>query len=130
MLIFPIFEQMLPSPMNKCCLTLTVLLTTLISLNSTAQERSNFRSFQIPLSKTIEITSDQEDPDVRILKKVLPKPHPGTDRQNAELVKASLEKYRKSAFIPESGEKQQAAVAPAMYRNFGGKQFQRICSQR
>ncbi len=99
-------------------ITITVMAQPLI-----AQNQSSSRSFRVPKSKTIEITSSIQDPDVRVLRKVLPKPHPGTDRKTVATAKESLEKYRNVKSGVSSTNKTQAADAPAMYRNFGGNNF-------
>lgn len=104
-------------------ISLLILLTAGLNLNLVAQNHSASRLFSIPKSGTISITSSNEDPDVRILKKVLPKPHPGTYRRAVAQAKESLEKYRSGNSKTPPAQKIQAPDAPAMYRNFGGNNF-------
>lgn len=102
---------------------LLLLLTTGLNMSLVAQKQSSSRLYSIPKSSTLSITSSNEDPDVRILKKVLPKPHPGADRRTVAAAKESLEKYRKTKSSTPSSQRIQAPDAPAMYRNFGGNNF-------
>jgi hypothetical protein len=107
-------------------LLLVWMLSIVISItNLHAQGLAKSKSFNIPLSKTLEIVSDESDPDIRILKKVLPKPHPGADRLAVATVKEALEKHRSpsGARHDQSPNKSQAADAPVMYRNFQGNNF-------
>lgn len=88
-----------------------------------AQNPSSIKSFSIPLSNTVELRSGGNDPEVLLEHRVLPKPHPGTDRQKVQQVKQELERYRKDY---PGNQNQRAAMAvnsPVLVRNFIGNAF-------
>ncbi|MGR6086963.1 MAG: T9SS type A sorting domain-containing protein [Arcticibacter sp.] len=69
------------------------------------------------------LDQSQADPDVHLLRRELPKPHPGTDRQLARNAKAQLEHFRQDRVFNQGNKSGSIAPAPVMYRNFLGNGF-------
>lgn len=88
-------------------------------------QSQQFRStkMQIPLKGIINLEQSEFDPDVQVLRKALPKPHPGADKQTIREAKAELEHYRKDVTTKTESKTGSLAPAPVMYRNFLGNGF-------
>lgn len=81
------------------------------------------KSFQVPLKSTINLEQKSADPDVHLLRRALPKPNPGVDKQTARNAKAALEYYRRDNSSNQGYKSGSIATAPVMYRNFLGNGF-------
>ncbi len=81
------------------------------------------KSFQVPLKSTINLEQKSADPDVHLLRRELPKPNPGVDKQTARNAKAALEYYRRDNSSNQGYKSGSIATAPVMYRNFLGNGF-------
>lgn len=88
-----------------------------------AQSSSSVKSFNIPLSNTVELRSGSNDPEVLLEHRMLPKPHPGTDRKKVQQVKRELEKYRKDHTDHFNQRSGMFVNSPVLVRNFMGNAF-------
>ncbi|MFN5323551.1 MAG: T9SS type A sorting domain-containing protein [Bacteroidota bacterium] len=105
--------------MKASVLTIAFCILPLIGISQ--EYRST--NLQIPLRGVINLEIDEHDPDVQVLRKALPKPHPGADKQTIKKAKADLEHYRKVSAPSKQFKSESTAPAPVMYRNFLGNGF-------
>src|SRR5688572_5398908 len=102
--------------MKKALKTCLFLLICPILLTAQSGSRSKFFSFDRKAILTLRAFPGDFNPAME--KKVLPKPHPGTDRATVNSVKAKLNKYRNVNKSTTTGLKTSLNADPAvMFRN-------------
>ena len=105
--------------MNRLFTLLCILLAPLMADAQNHQKTS----FQVPLKATLTLEQNLTDPDVHLLHRELPKPHPGIDKQTARNAKTALEHYRRDNTSNQGNKSGSIAPAPVLYRNFLGNGF-------
>ncbi len=94
----------------------------LFTFSTQAQNTSSSKQFSIERGAVIETEAMILGFDPQISNRVLPKPHPGTDKETIRNVQQSLEHFRKNK---TSQEQRLSAVTdpPILYRNFIANSF-------
>lgn len=89
----------------------------------TAQVASKSKAFTIIKKAVITGRGLPGDFDPRMEKKLLPKPHPGTDKATINAIKSELNKYRSNRGTVSSSRSAANADPAVLYRNFLGNAF-------